>query len=118
LLEAWESAFGGTPQTSAHVLLKASAPGALREVLSVVASKPNGELDSKRLGRFLSKFEDRIIDGRAFRRASTGRVAKWFLDRGGMNRNGVAPANALNLTEQVTLEIDAEGTQGAATCLP
>jgi putative DNA primase/helicase len=69
LLTAWDAAFGTSPATVAMAVDAASASGMsarpqLLEALQAIAGERNGEINTRRLGRYLARNVRRIEDGR------------------------------------------------------
>ena len=79
LLEAWEAVFGNTPAMVRDAVKRGSAChdeyADLHEVLHDIADE-HGELNRRKLGRWVRRHEDRIVDGRRFVRASGKRSAQ------------------------------------------
>ncbi|WP_267395241.1 MULTISPECIES: hypothetical protein [unclassified Sphingomonas] len=71
VLTAWHGAVGGAPRTTGEIKEAAelrdtyngNINGTLREALIEVADDKRGGIDPKRLGRFLSRYQGRIVDG-------------------------------------------------------
>ena len=79
LLTAWQSVFGKTPAMVRDAVRQASAFNdehvELREVLHDIADE-RGEINRRRLGRWIKRHAGRIVDGRRFVRASGNRSAE------------------------------------------
>ena len=79
LLEAWQSVFGNTPMMVREAVTCISDnPNEhvdLHEVLHDIADD-RGEINRRKLGRWIKRHEGRIVDGRRFIRASGIRPAK------------------------------------------
>jgi hypothetical protein len=74
VLSAWEAIFRNEPRTAADAIKAANGPDAneqaLREALLLIAKdRADGGLDPRRLGNWLRRHADRLIDGRRFVRA-------------------------------------------------
>ena len=79
LLAAWQSVFGRTPAMVRDAIKQASSfhddQAELREVLHDIADE-RGEINRRRLGRWILRHSGRIVDGRRFVRASGNRSAE------------------------------------------
>jgi hypothetical protein len=79
LLAAWQSTFGKAPAMVRDAVKWASdfrdEHAELREVLHDIAEE-RGEINRRRLGRWIQRHEGRIVDGRRFVRASGNRSAE------------------------------------------
>ena len=79
LLTAWQSVFGRTPAMVRDAVKQASSfhddQAELREVLHDIADE-RGEINRRRLGRWILRHSGRIVDGRRFVRASGNRSAE------------------------------------------
>ena len=79
LLTAWQSVFGSAPamvrDAINQTLLYHDKHVELREVLHDIAAE-RGEINRRRLGRWIRRHEGRIVDGRRFVRASGNRSAE------------------------------------------
>jgi hypothetical protein len=79
LLTAWQSVFGRTPTMVRDAVKQASSfhedQAELREVLHDIADE-RGEINRRRLGRWIRRHAGRIVDGRRFARASGNRSAE------------------------------------------
>lgn len=79
LLTAWQSAFGKTPAMVRDAVKQAAAfhneHTELREVIHDIADE-RGEINRRRLGRWIKRHAGRIVDGRRFVRASGNRSAE------------------------------------------
>ena len=75
VLDAWRASFGEEPKTARDVILAASQAEreTLRDALRDVCREPGGDLSSKRLGKWLTKYEGRIVDGLQVVRAGQDR---------------------------------------------
>ena len=82
LLSAWRAAFGTSPAMIREAVAAAEtgftdAAKALREVLLEVAEE-RGEINRRRLGRWIARHQGRIVDGQRFERASgTTSAERW-----------------------------------------
>jgi hypothetical protein len=82
LLTAWRAAFGGTPTMIREAVATAANAFSedaktLREVLLEVADE-RGEINRRRLGRWIARHQGRIVDGQRFERASgTTSAERW-----------------------------------------
>ena len=109
LLCAWGAAFGSTPAMIREAVAMAEtgfgeAAKALREVLLEVAEE-RGEINRRRLGRWIARHAGRIVDGQRFERASGTTSAERWACKSVMSVQSVssgAPA------ESVTAENDDE----------
>ncbi len=71
ILTSWHGALGSAPRTAGEVKDTAdlrdafggSINGPLKEALVEVADDKRGGIDAKRLGRFLARYQGRIVDG-------------------------------------------------------
>ncbi|MEI5685453.1 hypothetical protein [Sphingomonas kyungheensis] len=71
VLTAWHGAVGSSPRTTGEIKEAAelrdtyngNINGILREALAEVADDKRGGIDAKRLGRFLSRYQGRIVEG-------------------------------------------------------
>ena len=84
VLQEWLNAFGFEPATSADAVRKAtngSGSSALRDALDPVCGGPGG-LNTKRLGRYLLRYRDRVIDGMVMRREDdrANNSARWRVE--------------------------------------
>ena len=84
LLETWQLVFGKTPAMVRDAVKQASifheAHAELREVLHDIADE-RGEINRRRLGRWIKRHRGRIVDGRRFVRASGNRSAEaWCVE--------------------------------------
>ena len=72
LLDAWHSVFGPSPTMVREAVKQASAcrdeHAALREVLHDIADE-RGDINRRKLGRWIKRHEGQIVDGRRFVRA-------------------------------------------------
>ena len=79
LLTAWQSVFGSAPamvrDALNQTLLYDDKHVELREVLHDIAAE-RGEINRRRLGRWIRRHEGRIVDGQRFVRASGNRSAE------------------------------------------
>ena len=79
LLTAWQATFGNTPAMVRDAVKRSTAFGGehaeLREVLQDIADE-RGEINRRRLGRWIRRHAGRIVDGRRFMRASGNRSAE------------------------------------------
>jgi hypothetical protein len=77
LLTGWESAFGRTAAMVRDAIRVAEfgEPAELLEVLHDIADE-RGQLNRRRLGRWIKRHAGRIVDGRRFVRASVNRSAE------------------------------------------
>ena len=79
LLTAWQSVFGKTAAMVRDAVKQASVfhdeHVDLREVLHDIADE-RGEINRRRLGRWIKRHAGRIVDGRRFVRASGSRSAE------------------------------------------
>lgn len=82
LLTAWRSEFGSTPTMVREVVARAvTAPAwqnvELREVMQDIAGE-RGDVNRRRLGRYISRNVGRIVNGRHFARArGNGGAEAW-----------------------------------------
>ena len=84
LLTAWQAIFGRTPAMVRDAIRQASAFNdehvELREVLHDIADE-RGEMNRRRLGRWIKRHAGRIVEGRRFVRASGNRSAEaWQIE--------------------------------------
>jgi hypothetical protein len=83
LLTAWHATFGKTPAMVRDALKQAALPGEqqeLHEVLRDIA-EDRGEINRRKLGWWIRRHSNRIVDGRRFVRASGNRSAEaWQVD--------------------------------------
>jgi hypothetical protein len=80
LLTAWASCFY-SPATVADALNTALTVSALHEAIDEIAGE-RGSLNPRRLGRWIERNRDRIIDGMAFERGGTyNRAVQWIVKR-------------------------------------
>jgi len=80
LLHTWRGAFGNVPAMIRDAVDKTNTFGndELHEVLREVAEE-RGEINRRRLGRWISRHQGRIVDGLRFERASgTTSAEKWL----------------------------------------
>jgi hypothetical protein len=83
LLVAWHDRFGNTTRTAGEVVTSAngSPGGALASALEEVCGDHFGKLSSRRLGRFLGRYEDRIEAGLVIKRnGARAGVAHWRVE--------------------------------------
>jgi hypothetical protein len=76
LLQAWQAAFGDRP-----VMVREAAVSfdvELREAIMDIASE-RGEINRKRLGKWISRHANRIVDGRRFEKDSASRSAEAWM---------------------------------------
>lgn len=78
LLHSWKNIFGNTPTMIRNVVDKSSFDASeLREVLREIAEE-RGEINRRRLGRWIARHQGRIVDGMKFVRDSgTSSAEKW-----------------------------------------
>jgi hypothetical protein len=84
LLTAWQSVFGRTPAMVRDAVKQASPfhddRAELREVLHDIADE-RGEINRRRLGRWITRHAGRIVDGRRFARArGNGSAEAWRVE--------------------------------------
>ncbi len=74
LLTAWKAALGPASAMIRDAVRQANASGDiyvdLREVLHDIAGDRNGEINRRRLGRWIARYAGRIVNGRRFVRSS------------------------------------------------
>ena len=102
LLDAWQSVFGKAPAMVRDALKYAQTSLDLREVLHEIAEE-RGEINRRKLGRWITRHAGRIVNGLRFVRASGNRSAEaWRVESvssvssdwvGLASKNGIA-ANA------------------------
>lgn len=68
-LTAWQGAFGSEPTTVRKCVDRTFHDPALKEAAETVAGSERGPINSRRLGRWVARNEDVIVDGVAIRRA-------------------------------------------------
>jgi len=79
MLEAWTGAFGSHTMPVAAALQEADER--VKLAMSDVASMRNGDIDRRRLGKWIARHEDRIIGGRRFMRGPVVNGAQsWKVD--------------------------------------
>lgn len=82
LQHAWHAEFGNTPTMIREAVDKASTGfirGELSEAMRDIA-EDRGEINRKRMGRFLSRHQGRIVDGLKFEKASgTTSAERWHV---------------------------------------
>ena len=77
LLHVWHGAFGGEP-VMIREAVDASGNDDLREVLREIAEE-RGEINRRRLGKWIARHQGRIVDGLRFERASgTTSAERWI----------------------------------------
>ncbi len=81
LLTAWRDTFGDEPATVADVIAAATSPGQsarpqLLEALQGVAGERNGEINARRLGRYLARNARRIEGGARFEHIGNDPISK------------------------------------------
>lgn len=90
LLTAWSETVGPRPVTVPELIAEANGDqmlgfggdAALRASLADIAGQPNGPINSRKLGRWLARNADRIVDGLRLQRAGIHHKAqRWVLDR-------------------------------------
>ena len=89
MLTAWEESFGHAPTSVASAVAAANAPGMsaqpqLLDALRSVAGERNGDINSKRLGRYLVRNVRRIEGGRRFEDGGEDSYSKCRLYRVGV----------------------------------
>jgi hypothetical protein len=75
LLTAWESAYGKTAAMVRDAVRQANADVELRDVLHEIADE-RGDINRRKLGRWIKRHAGRIVDGRRFVRADGRRSAE------------------------------------------
>jgi len=81
LLHAWLSAFGGVPTMIRKAVTGAGAHPELNEAMLEVADE-RGEINRRRLGRWIARHASRIVDGLRFVKASgTTSAEQWRVER-------------------------------------
>jgi hypothetical protein len=82
LLHAWLAQFGSTPTMIRHAVDSSEFNnGELREALREVAEE-RGEINRRRLGRWIARHAGRIVDGMRFAKASgTTSAERWGIER-------------------------------------
>ncbi len=88
LLHAWHTAFGSTPTMTRDAVNRADlgqfgstmpSTSLLKEVMRDIAEE-RGEINRRRLGRWIARHQGRIVDGLRFERASgTTSAEQWFV---------------------------------------
>ena len=73
LLQAWQAAFGDRPVMIREAVN--SSDGELREAIMDIASE-RGEVNRKRLGKWISRHANRIVDGLRFEKDTASRSAE------------------------------------------
>ena len=81
MLSAWQDSFGDVPASVADAVEAATAPGQaarpqLLDALRAVAGERNGEINTRRLGRYLVRHVRRIENARRFESAGTDSLSK------------------------------------------
>ncbi len=83
LLTAWHTTFGKTPVMVRDALKQAALPGEQQELSEVLRdiAEERGEINRRKLGWWIKRHSNRIVDGRRFVRASGNRSAEaWQVD--------------------------------------
>ncbi len=76
MLAAWRASFGRTPTLVREAIAQALTTQELREVCLEVAEQ-RGEINSKRLGNWISRHAYRIVDGMRFEKGPVDHSQKW-----------------------------------------
>jgi putative DNA primase/helicase len=84
LLISWHAAFKGTPVSTSTLIHQAkqrasshSGDASLINAIEEIAANPGGEINARRLGKWLAKYADRVQDGYVLERAGEGSSALW-----------------------------------------
>jgi len=112
LLSGWQGAFGRTVamvRDAVRVSALGDEHAELREVLRDIADE-RGEINRRRLGRWIRRHAGRIIDGRRFVRASGNRSAEaWQVE----SVLPVSPVFGAPRAESVSSTVDSAKTASA-----
>jgi len=76
LLQAWQEVFGDRPVMIREAAVSSNVE--LREAIMDIASE-KGEINRKRLGKWISRHASRIVDGRRFEKDSASRSAEAWM---------------------------------------
>ena len=97
LLHAWHSEFGETP-TMIRVATISCEPG-IDEILREIA-EDKGQINRRRLGRWISRHQGRIVDGLRFVRASgTTSAERWQAKTVTSDKSGAVPRRTKSVEE-------------------
>lgn len=102
LLHTWRGAFGNAPAMIREAVDKTNTPGneELHEVLREVAEE-RGEINRRRLGRWIARHQGRIVDGLRFERASGTTSAEKWLAKSVMSVLKVSPSQPAQSVKQI-----------------
>ena len=112
LLHAWRDAFGNSPAMIREAVDKCdgfNASEELREALREIAEE-RGEINRKRLGRWIARHQGRIVDGMRFEKASgTTSAERWHV-------KSVMSVKSVSFPKQTESVIEYFDTETDAIC--
>jgi hypothetical protein len=90
LLHAWRAAFGSNPMMIRTVVGNPFERPELHEVLSEIAEE-RGEINRRRLGKWIARHQGRIVDGLRFEKDSSTNSAEKWIARSVISVKSVSP---------------------------
>jgi len=102
MLTAWRASFGRTPTLVREAIAASITATELREICLEVAEQ-RGDINSKRLGNWISRHAYRIVDGMRFEKGPTDGSQKWCIKQ-------MAPTEVTEVTEVIFSEVSVFGS--------